>query len=319
MRPRRKVLVVGSGVNGLTCAVLLVESGYAVRVVAARPPAETTSASAGAMWTPHQVGPSGRVMAWSRRAYQEFAALSASGEAGVRVLTGMNAARCLVENPFGAGGPERVRRCGRHELPDGYVDGYRFAAPVIDMPVYLAYLTQRLWRAGVRIELATLRSLAEVSGEAPIVVNCSGLGARELVPDSALYGVRGELVVMTNPGIGEFFAEIGEVSGEMVYIYPHSGTVVLGGIAQEDEDPAHRAAVTDAIIDRCLAVEPRLAAAEIIEYRVGVRPVRPQVRLELEHRHGLAVIHNYGHGGAGVSMSWGCATEVADLAARVGI
>ena len=52
---------------------------------------------------------------------------------------------------------------------------------------------------------------------------------------------------------------------------------------------------------------------------VGLRPGRPQIRLERELCHygegqEQQVVHNYGHAGAGVVMHWGCATEAADLA-----
>jgi D-amino-acid oxidase len=58
-------------------------------------------------------------------------------------------------------------------------------------------------------------------------------------------------------------------------------------------------------------VDGRLASAEILGHRVGVRPVRPSVRLELETSStGIRYLHNYGHGGAGVTLSWGCAVEV---------
>jgi D-amino-acid oxidase len=70
-------------------------------------------------------------------------------------------------------------------------------------------------------------------------------------------------------------------------------------------------------------VDPRLGSARILEHRVGLRPSRPQVRLEAESAgtggggpgHGTArlVVHNYGHGGAGVTLSWGCAREAARL------
>jgi D-amino-acid oxidase len=50
-----------------------------------------------------------------------------------------------------------------------------------------------------------------------------------------------------------------------------------------------------------------------VGHRVGLRPVRPAVRLEREGR----VIHCYGQGGAGVTLSWGCAEEVRELVAQL--
>jgi D-amino-acid oxidase len=50
----------------------------------------------------------------------------------------------------------------------------------------------------------------------------------------------------------------------------------------------------------------------VLAHRVGLRPVRPQVRLETQAvPGGRHVVHNYGHGGAGVTLSWGCALAVA--------
>ena len=51
--------------------------------------------------------------------------------------------------------------------------------------------------------------------------------------------------------------------------------------------------------------------ARVITERVGLRPCRPEVRLEAETLPGGRVLwHNYGHGGAGVTLSWGCAREL---------
>lgn len=311
-----KVLVIGCGVSGMTCAVLLAESGFDVRVVAADDALETASASAGAMWTPHPVGPAGRVLAWAHRTYQDLASIALREDAGIRMLDGVNAARAPVGDPYWAPGGPEIRRGSAARLPDGYADGYAFTAPVLDMRLYLGYLRERLRRAGVGVETAVLGSLDEVLGAAPIVVNCAGLGARELVPDAAMSGVRGELVVTTNPGIDRFFAEISEVSGELVYIYPHPSAVVLGGVAVEDEDARHHPKEAEAILERCLAVEPRLIDADILGFRTGVRPARPRVRVESEVVNGTTVIHDYGHGGAGVSLSWGCAMSVAGMAGR---
>jgi D-amino-acid oxidase len=77
-------------------------------------------------------------------------------------------------------------------------------------------------------------------------------------------------------------------------------------------------ATADRLLAAAAAVEPRLAGVAVLEHRVGLRPGRPYVRLEAEVlADGRQVVHNYGHGGAGVSLSWGCAAEAARLALGV--
>jgi D-amino-acid oxidase len=72
-----------------------------------------------------------------------------------------------------------------------------------------------------------------------------------------------------------------------------------------------------AIVDRCVALVPELAGAPVLGQRVGLRPSRhggPRLEAELAPD-GWRLVHNYGHGGAGVTLSWGCADEVAELCA----
>jgi D-amino-acid oxidase len=97
-------------------------------------------------------------------------------------------------------------------------------------------------------------------------------------------------------------------------MFPHGDTVLLGGTEQHgdwslDPDPG----ISRRILARCAAVEPRLAGAEILAERVGLRPARPEVRLEAERTDsGGLLLHNYGHGGAGVTLAWGCAREITE-------
>jgi D-amino-acid oxidase len=61
-------------------------------------------------------------------------------------------------------------------------------------------------------------------------------------------------------------------------------------------------------------VAPDLSDSKIIGHRVGLRPVRTGgMRLELEPIAKKFVIHDYGHGGAGISLSWGSANEAVKL------
>jgi len=92
---------------------------------------------------------------------------------------------------------------------------------------------------------------------------------------------------------------------------------VLGGTAQEgDENAAVEPATAAAIRARCEAAVPALRGARVLREAVGLRPARPAVRLETEARADGTIVHCYGHGGAGVTLAWGCADEVTALVVR---
>lgn len=308
------VIVVGSGVIGLTTAVLLAERGRRVRVWAREPAERTTSAVAGALWWPYRIEPAAAVGAWSLQSlavYEELAAWPT--ETGVRMVDGVQAETRLDDlGPWAAQVPGlRAATPGEYGGP-----GVWARVPLIDMPVHLAWLRERLARAGGTVEARTAGSLDEPLTEAPCVVNCSGIGARSLVPDASVRPVRGQLVIVENPGVRTWFASADATGQISTYFFPQPDRLVLGGTAQEDDwsldpDPA----VADAIVKRCAAVRPEIAGARVLDHRVGLRPFRAAVRIERElPAMGRVLVHNYGHGGAGVTVAWGCAQEAARLA-----
>jgi D-amino-acid oxidase len=125
--------------------------------------------------------------------------------------------------------------------------------------------------------------------------------------------IRGQVLRVSNPGLDRFFPGRGRPGGRHLH-RPPFGRLRPGGTADEgawdtEPDPGTAAA----ILRRCSALEPRLADAEVLGHGVGLRPGRPEVRLEREAGDGLSVVHNYGHGGSGVTLSWGCAEEATDL------
>jgi D-amino-acid oxidase len=144
-----------------------------------------------------------------------------------------------------------------------------------------------------------------------MVINCAGLGARELIGDQSLFAIRGQVVRVAQIGIERFWLDDYGPHG-MAYIVPRSQDIILGGTADDgDERLAPDPATALAIVERCAALEPRLRDAPILQHRVGLRPGRPSVRLEAERpAPGKLLVHNYGHGGAGVTLSWGCADEI---------
>jgi D-amino-acid oxidase len=314
------VLVIGAGVSGLTTAVCLADAGATVTISAAAPPAQTTSAAAGAIWGPHLVGMDDRVTRWGAVTLARLLDLTTEPAAAVRPVTGRQASRANEHPPDWVTGLDGFRLCPDGELPEGFAAGWRFTAPVISMPRYLDYLQARFRDAGGRTAPhgQMFGSLGEAAGQtsARVIVNCTGIGAHGLVPDLELMPVRGQVVVADNPGITEFFIGLGDESAELVYLFPHGETVVLGGTeGRGNWSLAPDPATAERIVRAAAAIEPCLRGARVVAHRVGLRPVRPTVRLESgQLPGGQTVVHNYGHGGAGVSLSWGCAADAAELA-----
>jgi D-amino-acid oxidase len=216
----------------------------------------------------------------------------------------------------------------------GLRDAYQHLAPMIDTDVYLKWLLAQVEQSGCRIIERTISGslhdraaeLAELYGST-VIVNCTGLGARDLTGDS-VYPLRGALIRVANTGetttrITQAHCVSHDVAAGgsgFIFIVPRGDDrVVLGGIAEPNECNLdiglHNYRPIQEMYQRCIEFLPALRnalidAAEPI--RVGLRPARVRnVRLEIEV--GTPIIHNYGHGGSGVTYSWGCANEVVRL------
>src|SRR5579872_1468864 len=306
------VLVIGAGVCGLTTGISLAEAGRSVTIRTAAPPEQTTSVAAGAVWGAVRVGPPERVLGWARTGLEVLSKLAAEPGTGVRTASGREVSRTPLEPYYWTRLLPDLRPCEPSELPDGFTDGWHYSAPVATMPVYLEYLRARFERAGGTIEVAAVPALAGLAGAAPVVVNCSGVGARDLVPDPAVRPVRGQVVIADNPGIEEFYVNRDEEPPWIVYMFPHGETVLLGGTNEEGAwDLEPNPSIAERIVAQCAAIDPRLRGVRILGHRVGLRPYRPEVRLESEPFGDGVLWHNYGHGGAGISLSWGCAAAIA--------
>ena len=301
-----EVVVIGAGVVGLTTAVSLQEAGHRVRVVAAERPEQTTSAAAGALWYPFEVGPPDAVNRWARLTRSWLLELCRTvPEAGVDVLT---VRECVTDprRPWWADSVDGLRLVEGPQ-PSGARLAWEFEAPRVEPALHLRWLESRLDRP---VEVARVDRLDEVEGD--VVVNCTGMGARRLTGDVSLRALLGQTVVV-EPGeldLRQMYGDERDLSS-MLYVIPRRTEVVIGGCALPfggevvpPPDPALRAA----FLERARAAGFR--HGPVLRDAVGLRPVRPEVRLERNGR----VVHHYGHGGAGYTLARGSAADVVALA-----
>jgi D-amino-acid oxidase len=309
------VVVVGAGIAGLTTALALRERGLPVEVWTADDPLQTTSAVAGAIWYPYLASPRDRVLLWSRTTFRRLVELARDPATGVRVVPVVEAFATDVPDLWWAPAAGAIERLPAAELPPPYRAAIRLDVPACDVPRHLPWLVARVQAAGASIERRRIDSFAEAFAVADTVVNCTGLGAAGLCCDRELQAVRGQVVVLERQALPH--AWIDDTHERPRYVIPRPDDVVVGGTAQIgnhrlEPDDADTRAIVAAVAERF----PALGRAAVRAVRVGLRPYRPSVRVEIERpAPGRRLVHNYGHGGAGYTLAWGCAEEVAGLVA----
>ena len=309
---RPDVLVVGAGVIGLTTAWVLRDRGMKVEVWSREAPTDSVSAVAGAIWYPFLAEPRERVLGWSASTFARLGELARLPGSGVRMQR--------VTEVFTTAEPElwwqaavgRIERLPAARVPPPYRAAITLEVPVCATPVHLPWLVARLEQRGVGFVRREVRSLDEAFERAPRVVNCTGLGARELCQDAAMQAVRGQVLVVERvPGVE---AWIDGTGAQPFYVIPRGDDVVLGGTSQAgDERLVSDAQDSASILAGLAARVPALSSVVVRRVRVGLRPYRRTVRLEAEAHRAGRLVHNYGHGGSGYTLAWGCAAEVAQL------
>lgn len=313
----KMVAVIGSGVIGLTCAYRLLEAGYGVTIFARALPPETTSDVAAAYWSPSAVGGDEVTRQWAFDSLSMFQQLTEVSESGIEILDFYR----LYDEPVPM--PELAYTDNAQTIsPDqsleqfpgqfgGAWSGYHTIIPRIDVPIYMPWLLSRVEAMGGLIRSYIVQSFSEISRGYGAIVNCSGLGAKLLTGDD-VYPIRGQVMSVRKPaGFPSLILNVDTAEGT-TYIISRSQDCLLGGTYQYyNGDLLVDAAIGKAILERCARFYPALAHTEIFQHKVGLRPGRNCVRLESEQLfNGQLVIHNYGHGSIGHTLSWGCAADV---------
>ena len=324
------IAIIGAGVSGLTCGIVFAERGYRTAIFAKDIGQQTTSGAAAAVWFPYHVEPAERVIPLALETYQALLDLARFSESGVSIMESRQFLRTgKIQIPDWAIplGAQRLSSVATGLWPvrdraqrGGYsfASGFSLLVPLMDTTIYLDYLANRFRKAGGEINAnVRFEKLEDVDANFELVINCAGIGARELVQDVDLEPHRGQVAIM--PRIEGLSCAIVCDDEPLMYAIPRTNDCVFGGTNEVSDNLAADPATTVQIVAECCRVL-NIDEPPVIAERVGLRPFRKSgVRLERDRlRDGRTVIHNYGHGGAGFTLSWGCAREVLDLAGSSG-
>ncbi len=271
-----RVAIIGAGVSGLTCGVVFAER---------------------------------KVIPWALATYKVLVDLTKDPGSGVSMIELRQYCRA-GKIPIPEWAAPFVISTEVEKSFTVFYTGLSLNVPHMDTTIYLDYLVNRFQKAGGSINPnVRFEELEDVDPKFNLVINCAGIGARELAHDIDLEPHRGQVAIV--PKIDNLKCAIVCDDAPLMYAIPRTNDCVFGGTNDVSNDLAANPATTTAIVDECSRVL-KIDNPRVLNERVGLRPFRKSgVRLECgKRRDGRTVIHNYGHGGSGFTLSWGCAETV---------
>lgn len=323
-----ELCIIGAGTVGLSQALRIKdELGDKVRitVLAESFLSDTTSCGSGGLWEPYQIAgtPDEKVNGWGKVAFDHFLEILRSpdaAKAGVQLLTAYN----LLQQHDPINVPSwkdivfnfsnlNAREIAQMGFPSRFTHGFTFGTLVIEQRLYMTWLMALLeakW--GVEFIQGKVDNLDEFisprgqGARFDIVINCTGIGAGKLLGvEDDVYPIRGQVLRVKAPWMNSV------VFWGTSYIIPNVDSVVLGGTAQRGNwDTTASVADTKKILDDVCELFPAMRGAPIEKVWVGLRPGRSPLRLDSAVQQGKLVVHNYGHGGSGITLAMGCAEDV---------
>lgn len=333
----RKIVILGAGIVGLTSATRLIENfekvnnqnALDITIISDNFDLDTTSDGAGGLFRPDDrfMGgvPKHLAKEWSTesfRYYDDILFKPEGGKAGVFQCSGYQLFDDDRQDPSYRDFIYQFRHLTKDELnmfPKKFKDGYFSTTIGVEPRIYMKYLTEKLMKKGVRFykqKLDTLNSFV-AQNNYDIIFNCLGLGNISFCNDKKMVPIRGQMIRVTAPWIKHFY-----FTDDLCYIIPNVNTICLGGTRQKgnfslelDKDDSK------GIFERCKELCPSLENAKIEWEWVGLRPHREPTRVEKQifsnqSKKNIIVIHNYGHGGNGISLSPGTSLHAIQLLER---
>ena len=340
-----RVAIVGAGVIGLSIGRCLAETygkQLDLTIMADKFTPDTTSDGAGGMIVCFTKGFSEAaaydLQRWTTETFHYLKKFYESGirdEIGLSIVTGYDihtkpcelpwfkdllfdfeilknqSLEAMLDLPSPPGGVSPRDGVAAEALRTQDVTVWKFKTFVMEGKKYLPWLMKEFRALGGLILRHKVDSLQELE-DYDIIINCTGLAARELVGDKSVYPIRGQSVTVNVPSFGKHYAI---VEDDLLYVIPHKDYLILGGTANENDwSTTPEPETTKQILRKCTDLLPILRKVEVVGGWACLRPARREVRLELENSGSSPpVIHCYGHSGQGYVLHWGCVQDVMKL------
>jgi glycine/D-amino acid oxidase-like deaminating enzyme len=283
----------------------------------------TTGDGSAGFWRPYYVSgtPDELIWKWGKETFEHLNAISSTpegGSLGVFQCSGYDIFRSTQPEAFWKNivfGYRRMTEAELGQFAGGYRCGYAYTTMMCECKTYLPWLLNRFVARGGKCIERKVEKLSELAGKYDVIVNCTGVWAKHLTNDPDIEPLKGQLIKVAAPWVKHF---VNAADDDDLYILVGSGSVALGGTHEKGDwsrtiDPIHR----QRIWNGCCRLIPSLEKAKVVDEWAGLRPGRTSIRLEKEHlvvgNQLVKVVHNYGHGGSGVTLHWGCAGNAVRL------
>uniref|UniRef100_A0A182PR36 FAD dependent oxidoreductase domain-containing protein n=1 Tax=Anopheles epiroticus TaxID=199890 RepID=A0A182PR36_9DIPT len=317
-------VILGSGINGLSCAIRLSEEfpNSKIQIISEQFSPNTTSDVAAGLWGPYILGgtPDAKcrfVIQNKKVQIEDFISIFVVSEDGRMNHTTISCNYGELDLPIACG---KLNLSQITNFQGSYSVAFMYATFTCEPSKMMNYYYDILSARNVqflqkRIQSINCLEMLNISSNA-IIVNCLGFNSKYVFNDCELFPVRGQVQKVKANFVFH------SIACESCYIIPNTDTVVLGGTKQKSNNLNVNFVDRYNIRNNCHDTLPALKEAIMVTDNVGLRPVRRSgVRLELENitsanGRNYAVIHNYGHGGAGITLAWGCAGTVVQLVQR---
>ncbi len=312
----KNIAIIGAGISGMSTAFLLTQKNHRITIYAKAFSPNITSNRAAAFWFPYHIRNDRRGIRWCHISYMYYKKLAKQKDTGISMHQLIKVLRKGVKEEesvwidFMPSGSYRVMYS--NELQPGIAKGYDIIVPLIETQIFLPWLQKQLQQSGVELIEKEINNLSELTSSYDLVINCSALGAGKLCNDDSVIPVRGQVGLLAPKNNLPIYLD----NEKMLYVVPRKDAIIVGGTYEERvETETTEPSTIERILNNAYEIFPELKQQKVIGSWAGLRPYRTEVRVE--HEEGTNIIHNYGHGGSGFTLSFGCAEEISAIVDKI--